>query len=139
MTDTNLKLTHLRYVVYKDQNNTKKVVFWTAPLNHPTFANGNSISPQQITSLGYIGFNRGNWLIYEHYQLDDTGYINERNEKKYIWSEFSKFPERNNKKLQSELESTYQQEKHLLLFATKRIAKKTFKKIKKVFEKSREA
>ena len=138
MTDSQEKLTHLRYIVYKDQQNQKNAVFWNEALNHPVYANQNRIKPQQMTSLGYIGYHKGKWVIYEHYQLDETGFLNERNEKKFILTEFLKFPEINNKKLQSELEITYQREKNIFLSETKKLATSAILQIKKVLSQSRD-
>ena len=138
MTGSQEQLTHLRYIVYKDQQNQKQAVFWNEALNHPVYANKNGIKPQQMTSLGYIGFHKGQWIIYEHHQLDETGFLNERKEKRFIRTEFLNFPEINNKRLQSELEITYQREKNLFLFETKKMATKTFSQIKKALIKSRD-
>lgn len=130
----NPTLTHLRYIVYLDQAQQKHVSFWTENVIHAVYANENGIKPQQLTSVGYIGFHKKKWVIYEHYQLDGTGISNEWREKKMVRSELSRFPEIHNKELQQSLENTYQREKNILASATK----DALFKIKKAFVKSRD-
>lgn len=128
-------LTHLRYIVYQDT--AKKVVFWTENVIHAAYGRENGITPQQMTSLGYIGFHKGKWVLYEHYQLDGKGFLDERKEKKLIQAELSHFPEIHDKTLQQKLENTYQKEKNLLICAAKKTTGSILSKIKKVFIKTR--
>ena len=131
-------LTHLRYLVYKDEQNQKKVLFQVENIIHATYAIENGIKPQQLTSLGYIGFHKGKWVLYEHYQLDERNISNEWREKKLIRTKLSDFSEIHDRKLQQLLEITYQKEKNLLLSVTKKTAMDTLSKIKKFFVKTRD-
>lgn len=134
----NRSLTHLRYIVYLDQEQQKKVAFWTESTIHAVYANENGIKPQQLTSVGYVGFHKGKWVLYEHYQLDGKGFLEERKEKKLIREELSRFPEIHDKALQQKLENTYQKEKNLLTCAAKKATETILSKMKKTFVKSRD-
>ena len=112
-------------------------MFWVENIIHTTYAIENGIKPQQLTSLGYIGFHKGKWVLYEHYQLDERNISNEWREKKLIRTKLSDFSESHDRKLQQLLEITYQKEKNLLLSVTKKTAMDTLSKIKKIFIKTR--
>ncbi len=130
-------LTHLRYIVYRDAQNKKQVIFWTENIIHASYARGQDIKPTQMTSLGYVGFHKDKWVLYEHYQLDGTGISNEWREKKLIREKLSYFPEIHDRKLQQALAITYQKEKNILLTAAKQAAKKAISEIKNKFNRTR--
>ena len=105
---------HLRYIVYTDKNDPtkKEVALWTEDIVHASYARTKKITPVQLCSLGYIGYSRSKWVLYEHYQLNDAS---ERNDKLLVQKALHHFPEIHSVELARELERTYKAEKHLLI------------------------
>ena len=138
MNDSRTDLTHLRYIVYLDEQNKKQISLWTNAIVHASYARQNNIPPYKMTSLGYIGFHRGKWIIYEHYQLDGSNIFSEKREKILVQNELASFSEIHSEKLKKELEITYRQEKNLFLNEAKRMTAGFIRKIKSSLVRTRD-
>jgi len=104
---------HIRYLVYRGRGQVKQALVWDDEIIHFQYAKEQGIEKYQMTSLGYIGFDKGKWICYEHYQMTSSPF-SYRDRKLAMNTFLRTYQGRDNPSVQQELAKTYQAEKDLL-------------------------
>lgn len=109
---------HIRYLVYRGRGLVKQALVWDKETIHFQYAKEQGIEMYQVVSLGYIGFDKGKWICYEHYQMTLSPF-SYRDKKLAMDTFLQTYQEKDNRAVQQELTQTYQAEKDLLKQALK--------------------